>query len=183
LDPDCVGAWINLGNLEASAGEYDTAIRCYQDALRSDPLSAQAHYNLAVTLANPLVKFDRKNELVVKHFREALRLKPDWLEAMNNLAWILATAEKKEVRNGTEAVRLATRACELTGYKNARVLGTLDAAYAEAGRFPEAIDTAQKSCELALAAGEKELADPARARIKLYQAGKPYHEDDSGAGR
>jgi tetratricopeptide (TPR) repeat protein len=183
LDPDCVGARINLGNLEASAGEYDAAIRCYQDALRTDPLSAQAHYNLAATLADPLVKLDQKNELVVKHLREALRLKPDWVEPMNNLAWMLATHEQKEIRNGPDAVRLATRACELTGYKNTRVLGTLDAAYAEAGRFAEAIDTAQKGCELALAAGENELADAARARSKLYQAGKPYHQGDSGAGR
>ena len=57
-------------------------------------------------------------------------------------------------------------------------MGTLDAAYAEAGRFAEAIDTAQKGRALALAAGENELAEDARARLKLYQAGKPYHKGD-----
>jgi tetratricopeptide (TPR) repeat protein len=177
LDPDFVSARINLGNLEASVGDYDAAIRCYQEALRTDPRSAQAHYDLAATLTDPLIKLDKKNELVVKHLREALRWKPDWVEAMNNLAWMLATHEKKEIRNGAEAVRLATRACELTGYKNARVVGTLDAAYAEAGRFAEAIDTARRGCALALAAGENELADAARARLELYQAGKPYHRE------
>jgi tetratricopeptide (TPR) repeat protein len=183
LDPDFVSARINLANLEASVGDYDAAIRCYQDALRTDPRSAQAHYNLAATLADPLVKLDQKDELVVKHLREGLRWKPDWVEALNNLAWMLATHEKKEIRNGPEAVRLATRACELTGYQNPRVLGTLDAAYAEAGRFAEAIDTARKGSELAVAAGENELADAARARSRLYQAGKPCHQGDSGAGR
>jgi hypothetical protein len=103
-------------------------------------------------------------------------LKPDYVEALNNVAWILATDREEAVRNGTEAVRLATRACELTGYKEAHVLGTLAAAYAEVGRFAEAVETAQKTCELALAAGKKETADTARARLKLYQAGKPYHE-------
>ena len=97
---------------------------------------------------------------------------------MNNLAWILATHEKAEVRNGTEAVSLATRACVLTGYKEAQVVGTLAAAYAEAGRFAEAVQTAQQTCELALAAGKTDLADKARARLKLYQAGKPYHETE-----
>ena len=99
LDTDFVNARINLANLEASVGDYDAAIRCYQDALRTDPRSAQAHYNLAATLADPLVALDQKNELVVKHLREALRWKPDWVEAMNNLAWRLATDEKKELRN------------------------------------------------------------------------------------
>ena len=183
LNPDFVGARINLGNLEASVGDYNAAIRCYQDALRRDPRSAKAHYNLAVTLADPLVKLGQKDELVVKHLREALRLKPDWVAPMNNLAWMLATHEKKEIRNGPEAVRLATRACQLTGYKDARVLGALDAAYAEAGRFPEAIDTARKGCALALAASENELADDARARLELYQAGKPFHKGDISAGR
>ena len=103
-------------------------------------------------------------------------MKSDYVEALNNLAWILATHEKPEMRNGTEAVTLATRACLLTGYKEARVLGTLDAAYAEAGRFAEAVETAQKTWDLALAAGKKELADTARARLKLYQGGTAYHE-------
>ena len=183
LDPDCVSAWINLGNLEASAGDHEAAIRGYQGALQTDPLSAQAHYNLAATLTDPLVKLDQKNELVVKHLREAVRLKPDWVEALNNLAWILATHEQKTIRNGADAVRLATRACELTGYQNVRLLGTLDAAYAEAGRFAPAIDTAQKGHALAVTAGENELADAARSRLKLYQAGKPYHQGDSDAGR
>jgi protein O-mannosyl-transferase len=178
LDPAHVGAWINLGNLEASTGNYDAAIRCYQDAIRIDPGSAQAHYNLAVTLANPQVRLSGKHEQIVAHFREALRLKPAWLEAMNNLAWIMATSDRSEVRNGAEAVRLATQACELTRYKNALVLGTLDAAYAEAGRFAEATDTAQRGLDLAVAAGETNLAENARARLKLYQAGKPYREGD-----
>ena len=84
------------------------------------------------------------------------------------------------MRNGTEAVRLATRACVLTGYQEAQVVGTLDVAYAEAGRFADAVATAEQTCELAVAAGKTELADKARARLRLYQAGKPYHEGSPG---
>ena len=96
LDPDYVGAWINLGNLEASAGDYDAAIRCYQDAIRSGSTVRAGPLQPGGDAGRPLVKLDRKDELVVKHFREALRLKPDWVEAMNNLAWIWPRSEKKE---------------------------------------------------------------------------------------
>ena len=70
-------------------------------------------------------------------------------EALNNLAWVLATSPKAELRNGAEAVRLAERACELTHYGEPLFIGTLAAAYAEAGRFPEAVTTAEKAEQLA----------------------------------
>ena len=62
-------------------------------------------------------------------------------------------------------------------------MGTLAAAYAEAGRFADAVATAQKTCELALAAGDKDLAEKAQARLKLYQAGKPFREPRAGGPR
>ena len=63
---------------------------------------------------------------------------------LNNLAWILAASADPQVRNGPEAVLLAERACKLTDYKKPLLVGTLAAAYAEAGRFPEAVATARK---------------------------------------
>ena len=82
-------------------------------------------------------------------YRQVLAVKPDQPEALNNLAWLLATCSDAAVRDGAEAVRLAEQACRLSGYKQARALGTLAAAYAEAGRFPEAVEAAQKSIEMA----------------------------------
>lgn len=64
----------------------------------------------------------------VAHYREALRVQPNALEALNNLAWILAAHPDSRYRNGTEAVELATRTCELTRYQNPIPLITLAAA-------------------------------------------------------
>ena len=96
--------------------------------------------------------------------------------ALNNLAWILATSPDDGLRNGTEAVRLAERACELTHYDEPLFIGTLAAAYAESGRFPEAVTTAEKAEQLATTAGLTDVAAKNRQLLELYRAGKSYHE-------
>jgi Flp pilus assembly protein TadD len=108
------------------------------------------------------------------YYREAVRLAPDVPDYLNDLAWLLATCPKAEVRNGEEAVRLAEKACRLGGDKDARFWGTLDAAYAEAGRFEEAAATARKTRELASAAGLKDIAEAAEKRLQLYDSHRPY---------
>ena len=71
---------------------------------------------------------------------------------------------------------MAERACELTHYGQSLFIGTLAAAYAEAGRFPEAVATAEKAEQLATTAGSKKPAGENRQRLELYRAGKPYHD-------
>jgi len=80
------------------------------------------------------------------------------------------------VRNGTEAVLLAERACKASGGKEARFWGTLAAAYAEIGRFEEAVKTAEKAIGLATAAGQKDIAEKNQQLLEFYRARKPYHE-------
>jgi hypothetical protein len=98
------------------------------------------------------------------------------IEALNNLAWLLAANRDAAVRNGAEAVNLAERACKLSDYKTPVFIGTLAAAYAEAGRFGDAVTTAEKARDLALAAGEKVTADKNSELLELYRAGRAYHE-------
>ena len=105
-----------------------------------------------------------------------MRLKPDWLEALNNLAWILATQPDEKLRDGREAVRLAAHAVTLTRTNNPGALDTLAAAYAESGNYPAAVETAQKAAGLALAAGQKEMAAEIQRRRQAYAAGRPFHE-------
>jgi tetratricopeptide (TPR) repeat protein len=114
-----------------------------------------------------------------------LRLKPDWPEAHNNLAWILATHPDEKLRNGAEAVAHAQRACELTRYRVPIMVGTLAAAYAEAGSFDDAIATAQKAHEMALTKCQTELAKKNLELLNLYRSGKPYREllPSTGAGK
>ena len=105
-----------------------------------------------------------------------LRLDPDRPEALNDLAWLLATSSDDKVRNGAEAVLHAERACRLTAFKQTQMISALAAAYAEAGRFPEAVATAEMAVRLQTANGETQLAAINNQLLPLYRAGRPYHE-------
>jgi tetratricopeptide (TPR) repeat protein len=118
-----------------------------------------------------------KSKEAIFHYRAALRLKPDFADALNELAWILATAPDATLRSGAEAVPLAKRACELTQNQRAAFLTTLSAACAEAGQFPDAMAAAQRAGQLAQLAGQKEIAAQAGELLKLYQAGQPFREN------
>jgi tetratricopeptide (TPR) repeat protein len=109
-------------------------------------------------------------------YRRALQIDPNLVEALNNLAWLLATCPEASLRNGAEAVQHAEQACQLTQYRRTIMVGTLAAAYAEAGRFSEAVATVQKACELASIFKEDALLARNRELLELYRAGKPYHE-------
>ena len=112
----------------------------------------------------------------VQGYRAALALQPQSPELLNNLAWLLATCPVANVRDGTEAVRLGERACELTRFKRPLMVGTLAAAYAEAGRFAEAVATARQAGALAAESGDGALAAKNQALLELYRAGRPYRE-------
>ena len=160
----------NLGLCYARQGKLDEAVREFQEQLRLQP-DAQAWYNLALAR---VMQGNLKE--AVTNYEQAVKLKPDWPIALNDLAWIRATAPQAELRDSAEAVRMAERACELSGGKEARFFGTLDAAYAEAGRFADAITTAEKTRDLALAAGDKEIAAAAQKRMALYRKQQPFRQ-------
>jgi cytochrome c-type biogenesis protein CcmH/NrfG len=126
-------------------------------------------------LATLFVQSGKPRE-AVSEYCEVLVSKPDQPEALNNVAWLLATSPDATVRNGAEAVRLAEHACRLSGNAQPRALGTLAAAYAEAGRFPEAVEAAQKAVDTANAGGNPQLAAMSEQLLNLFRAGRPYHE-------
>ena len=95
---------------------------------------------------------------------------------MNSLAWLLATHKENKFRNPEEAIRLAERACELTNYKDAGLVDTLAAAYAAAGRFSEAVATAEKAVKLAASTDSKERAGKIQNRLELYRQKKTYQQ-------
>ena len=205
LNPDYAYAFNNLGNALAAKGQLDGAIRSYRRAAQIMPMFSTALNNLGVTLAaegqfddaiqsyhkailagpknsDPYVnlgialgQLGRTREAVAQ-YREALKLDPNLPTALNNLAWALATSSDDRLRNGAEAVQLAERACELTQYNQPWFVGTLAAAYAEAGRFADAVAAAEKAVKLATDAGLTAVAVENRKLLELYRAGKPYHE-------
>jgi protein O-mannosyl-transferase len=119
----------------------------------------------------------RRMPEALKHWREAARLAPQWAEPLNNLAWALATDPHSGLRDGPEAVRLATRSAELSGTNDVRGLDTLAAAYAEAGRFAEATATARQAEAAAAAQGQADLIEQIHQRLACYESNQPYREE------
>jgi hypothetical protein len=105
-----------------------------------------------------------------------LRPVPDSVENLNNLALMLATSPDAKERNGALAVELAERACERTQYRHPIVLSTLATAYAEAGRFDDAIAAAQKACALAERMGIPELVKKNQENLALFRDHLPFHQ-------
>ena len=142
LRPDDAGAHNNLGSVLLLQGKNAEAARQFEETVRLKPNHTGALNNLALACR----RLGRTDEAIA-HYREALRLQPDSVESLNNLAWTLAAYPDARFRNGTEAVALATRACELTRYGNPIALATLAAAYAEAGQFRVAISFVEQAQE------------------------------------
>ena len=170
-DPNYVPAYDNLGNALLSKGQIGEAIACYLKALHLDPNNGLSHYSLGLAL-----NLQGNVEQAILHLREAVRLNPNRPAFLNKLARILATACDPKFRNGPEALQLAEKANQVTASSQPEMLETLAAAYAEVGRFPEAIKTSQRGVDLALASGRKGLVDSIEAKMHLYQASRPYHE-------
>ena len=171
VPPGFAQAHNNLGLILLRDGQIQEAIAHFQRALAIQPNNAPAHRHLA----QAFVLVADTSE-AVQHYQAALAIQPDDVPTLNNLAWILATCPQASIRNGAEAVELAQQANHLSGGTNASILGTLAAAYAEAGRFPEAVSTAQRGLELAISQTNTPNVNDLRARIKLYQTGSPLRD-------
>ncbi len=102
-----------------------------------------------------------------------IHLDPKDATAYNCRAWIWGTCPEAEYRDGKKAVESATRACELTEWKDAFPLGTLAAANAEAGDFDAAVKWQTKANGLYVDPADKVKGEE---RLKLYQEKKPYRE-------
>ncbi len=113
-----------------------------------------------------------KIEEAIQYYRKALDVDSNNPIALNNLAWILATASKSELRNGEEGVQFAVKAVNLTAWRQPILIGTLAAAYAEAGRFSQAIEMAKTAYALAQLTGQNDVAAKNAKLLSLYSSGK-----------
>jgi Flp pilus assembly protein TadD len=154
----------------------DEAIAHFQRALSLQPSLAEAHYNLG----NALVQKGRLAE-AIEHYEAAVAALPGNPYVRSNLAWLLATSPDAAVRNGARAVELAQQAERLSGGKDTSILCALAAAYAEAGRFPEAIAAAQTACSRASASGDQALLEKNQQLLEQYRQGQPHHEPAAAA--
>jgi tetratricopeptide (TPR) repeat protein len=106
----------------------------------------------------------------MRHYRRALEINPDHVQACNNLAWMLAANGSSTLGQSLEAIRLAEHASELSGYRDPSILDTLAAAYAAAGRFTDAVTYARRALALA---SDAELASDIGRRLQAYHQMAP----------
>lgn len=173
IRPNFADAHYNLGVILGSQGRFDKAIPYLENALKINPNDATGHCTLGAVFSK-----QRKFDKALLHFEKALAINPNSAEVQNDLAWLLATCPDAALRDGKRAVELAHAADLLSGGNRTAVLNTLAAAYAEAGKYPEAVATAHRA--LNAAAGQASAAEGIRMRLRLYEAGAPYHEAEKG---
>jgi serine/threonine-protein kinase len=169
--PKSVGAYLvrgdahaDLGHAKEAIADYDKAIECATNSTEGDLARAKAFlgkgdYARAATL-----------------YDQARRRGPRDDNALNGFAWFSATCPERSVRNGPEAVKAATKACELTKWKDGGVIDTLAAAYAETGDFNQAIKYQMQALGIRPPAAPDSLAEM-RKHLRAYQAHKPFHEE------
>jgi tetratricopeptide (TPR) repeat protein len=172
INPGMAEAQKDLGRTLVIMGKADEAIPHFEKALEVNPGMAEAHLFLGVALC----RSQARTHEALAHWREALRLEPNYAPAMNEAAYVLATSPNASDRNGAEAVRLAERAVQLSGSRNLEYLYTLGTAYAESGRFSEAIEATRRAINLASKQHLTAYVDDLQARIRLYEAGQPYRD-------
>ncbi|MGD0130325.1 MAG: tetratricopeptide repeat protein [Terriglobia bacterium] len=172
INPEFAEAQSELGRLLAVEGQFDQAIPHLQKALAIKPDLVEAHYYLGASL---YFSSGRTQEALAQ-WRAALRVDPNFVPAMNDAAHALAASPNASDRNGEEAVKLAERAVQLSEARNPVYLDTLAAAYAEVGRFADAVATAHKALELASQQPRGQFVEGLNTRIKLYESQRPYRD-------
>jgi len=172
IDPNFTDAHYNLGVALAAQGKVNEATSEFAKAVEINPGYVPARYNLGSVLYYSQARVQD----ALAQWREVLRQDPSFVPAMNEAAHALASSPEARDRNGAEAVKLSEQAVKMSGGRNPEYLDTLAAAYAETGRFPEAIETARKALELAAQQNEQDLAQSLNAKIKLYESREPYRD-------
>jgi tetratricopeptide (TPR) repeat protein len=195
----------NLGIIFLEKGQLDAAISKLEAAIDLRPENGPAHDNLAKAFLKKgrvaeamvhyrkLVEIDPENvetrntvgtaliqqghvKEAVDQWQEVLAIQPENGNAASNLAWVFATCPEDSIRDGARAVELGEKALRISGGKIAMIYKVLAAAYAENGRFADAIQTAQRGAELATNQGNPALAAELESSIALYQSGRPLRD-------
>lgn len=185
LDPQNCWTYNGLGMTLYKMGRASDAVAPLLKAVEIDPQDATYKDRLTVVLFYSGHQADidsnflatvRSDPAGFSHFLEAVNSDTNHFILFNNMAWRFAAYPDPRLRNGKYAVRLATRACEITGYKTNSCVLTLAVAYAEDSRFDDAISTIQLASSLASAASQPELVKQCQGLLELFRSHQPYHE-------
>jgi cytochrome c-type biogenesis protein CcmH/NrfG len=201
----------NLGIIFLDKGQLDDAISKLQAAIDLRPENAPAHDNLAKALkkkgqvAEAMVHYRKFLELdptnvearnrlgtaliqqghvreAIDQWQDVLATQPENGNAASNLAWVFATSLDDSIRDGTRAAEMGERALRISGGKIPMIYKVLAAAYAENGRFADAVETAHRGADLATIQGNPGLAAELQSNIALYQSGRPLRDPNIANG-
>jgi tetratricopeptide (TPR) repeat protein len=171
LRPDYYEAHEKMALTLAGMNRLDEALPHFEAAIQGTPDQADLRYRYGMTL------YQQQRPLeAMRQLREAIRLKPDWPEALGNLAWILATYAGATLADGAQSVAYIQKAMALAAKQDAAEYDTYAAALARAGRFEEAVTSAEQALRLARALGNAPLAADIARRLQLYKSGRSHSE-------
>ncbi len=171
ISPDFFEAYYNLGLELAKKNRVNEAIDAWLNTVRIRPNFAAGHENLGYAFY-----LQGKFADSLTHLRLALDADPDRVSDLNLAASLLATCPDGSVRNGKDAVALADHAQTLTHAQDPAILDTLSAAYAETGRFPQAMEVERHAIAVATQQGKTSLTATLEAHLSRYQSNKPLRE-------
>jgi spermidine synthase len=154
-------AHYNLATLLKQQGDFRTALFHYKEASRLKPDYVNALYNTGEI--SERLKDDSE---AVRYYQIALNIQPDFIPAMNNLALLLTSDRIPYLRDTSEAIRLAEKACAISNYQDSFSLNTLSLIYESDGRLQESYDTAKKALQLALKDGNRRLAESIEMHLR-----------------
>jgi tetratricopeptide (TPR) repeat protein len=167
-DPQNTQWKLQLAMMYYGGERPNKAIEVYAKVLEEEPENFFAQRGRADAM---LITGDHKG--AIEGYTECLKQQPEDDHILNNLSWVLGTSPEDELRDGTRAVELGLKACEVTEYKEAHILSTLAAAYAETGDFENAKKWSMQAVELA---EEGEQKENLTKELESYKAGKPWRE-------
>jgi len=163
LKPEDPEALLAYGHALAENRQLARATEQVQEAIKRKPTTRGRLLLAAILTAQ------NHNEAAADQYEKVLETEPDSLEALNNLAWLRATANNPQEQSGTEALRLARRACELTNHKQPLMLVTLSAAWAATGDLSNAVWTVEAAIQIASEDGNMALANRSRQMLQEFQ--------------
>jgi tetratricopeptide (TPR) repeat protein len=205
IDPKLAIAHNNLGILQLQKGNLAEGTKHLREAVRLKPKNSESQYNLALALnqqaqwseaaelfkksagnysADPKAHYEfaialthlKRTREAMAEYAAALLIQPDFPDALDGLAWILSTDANPDFRNGIEAVKMAEQSCTLTRRSDPVKLKTLAAAYAEIGRFEEAIDALRSAKVMAAKANRQELVNECERMLERFQQAGQWRE-------
>jgi tetratricopeptide (TPR) repeat protein len=159
---DVANALGRLGRVDEALAHVERAVALAPDSIEyrrllAEELKARGRYGEALT-----------------HYEAIAQRRPDDLNALLNAAWMRATLPDPAQRDGARAVAMAGHALAIIPQPPAALLATAAAAYAESGRWDDAIAAAGRAIEVARAADSPGEVDEYARELTSYRAHRAW---------